>query len=103
MKKNLYVSLPITGRPIDEAKKEAELVRKRWQSEYLEIITPFDICRENEDYEKCMGRDIEALLRCDGIILCKGWKESKGCNAEYAVALIYDKKVYNETDKVSSK
>lgn len=100
MKQKLYVSLPITGKPLNEAKKTAELVKERWQSENIEVITPFDVCEEGKDYEECMGKDIEALLRCDGIIRCNGWQMSKGCNAEYAVALIYKKKVYDETDKI---
>lgn len=100
MKKKLYVSLPITGRSIDEAKKTAETVKLRWRSDYIEVITPFDVCGERTDYAECMGKDIETLIKCDGIILCHGWQTSKGCNTEYAAAMIYDKKIYYETDKV---
>ena len=100
MKTKLYVSLPISGRALDEVKKEADLVRKRWESENIQVVTPFDVCRGYQDYNYCMGKDIETILNCDGIILCKDWEKSKGCNAEYAIALIYGKKVYRETDKL---
>lgn len=100
MKMKLYVSLPISGRKLDEAKKSAELVKSRWQSDNIEVVTPFDVTGESEDYNYCMGKCIETLLGCTGIILCNGWQHSKGCNSEYAVAMIYGKKIYNEADKV---
>lgn len=33
-------------------------------------------------YAYYMGRDVEALLGCDGIILCQDWFDSKGCRLE---------------------
>ena len=40
-----------------------------------------------------MGRDIEELLKCDGIILCHDWFGSKGCRAECSVAQVYGKQI----------
>lgn len=64
----------------------------------LEIITPFDV-NENEDkdsYARKMGNDIEALLECDAVYMCKGWQDSKGCMAEFEIARIYGKKIIFE-------
>ena len=56
------------------------------------MITPFDVCKEEgKPYNYCIGKDIEALLGCDGIILCHDWFSSKGCRAECAVAEVYRK------------
>ena len=92
-----YISLPISGRPIEEAKAEAESVKKTFQQAFpqSEVITPFDIVPDPPDmpphkqYAYCMGRDIEALLTCSHIAMCPGWRTSKGCQAEHAIAEVY--------------
>lgn len=48
---------------------------------------------EKEYYAYCMGKCVEALLMCDGIVLCHGWFESKGCRAECDVAQVYGKMI----------
>lgn len=89
MKKRLYISLPITGRPIESAKEQAKQVKELWQDEY-DVITPFEIIPEQDKpYSYYMGRDIEELLKCDAIYMCPGWIKSKGCNAEFQIAKIY--------------
>ena len=42
------------------------------------------------------GRDIEALLGCDGIVLCYDWFQSKGCRAECSVAEVFKKKILTD-------
>lgn len=92
-KKKLYISLPITGLPIDEVKKQAELYKNLWCKKY-EVITPFDINPDQDKtYSYYMGKDIEALLECDLIYMSPGWVHSKGCNAEYQIAKIYGIKI----------
>ena len=100
-----YISLPISGRPIEEAKAEADRMKDLMQRLYVpeihhEVITPFDVVPEppermssSEQYAYCMGRDIEALLSCDHILLCPGWTNSKGCRAEREIARIYGIKI----------
>ena len=92
-----YISLPISGRDIEEAKAEAESVKKTFQQTFPQskVITPFDIVPDPPDmqphlqYAYCMGRDIEVLLTCDHIAMCPGWRKSKGCQAEHAIAEVY--------------
>ncbi|MBR4040832.1 MAG: DUF4406 domain-containing protein [Bacteroidaceae bacterium] len=95
-----YISLPISGRPIDEARAEAERMKDLMQRLYVpeihhEVITPFDIVPDppdmppHEQYAYCMGRDIEVLLTCSHIAMCPGWRMSKGCQAEHAIAEVY--------------
>lgn len=93
-KGKIYISLPITGRDIQQVKKEAEEYRTMWEDEGFIVITPFDLAPENDKpYSYYMGKDIEGLLECNAIFLGKGWEKSKGCRAEYEVAKIYDKQV----------
>lgn len=102
----LYLSLPITGRDLAKVKEYAKRVKGLWKEKGFEVITPFEVCPiEGMPYNYYMGRDIEALLGCEGIILCHGWFSSQGCRAEYHVAVTYKKKIFldetvYEEDKV---
>ena len=33
-----------------------------------------------------MRADLRLLLDCDGILLCEGWEESRGCRVEHGLA-----------------
>lgn len=94
--KRVYISLPISGRPIEEAKAEAEKAKKTLTKNGYEPISPFDVVTEipegmseRQAYAYCMGKDIEALLQCDGIYLCDGHQFSKGCQLEVEAARLY--------------
>lgn len=95
----LYISLPISGRSLEDAKNRAEFLKKQFSNPYVKVITPFDVCPEpDRPYSYYMGRDIEALLECDAIYLDEGWQDSKGCNCEYSVATIYGLTIYQHKD-----
>ncbi|WP_418988102.1 DUF4406 domain-containing protein [Bacteroides heparinolyticus] len=94
-KKKVYLSLPITGRQLEEAKEYASKMKERLTFQGYEVITPFEINPNSEEpYSRLMGRCIEALLECDIIYLCKDWQRSKGCMAEFEVARIYGKEIF---------
>ena len=95
MKKRVYVSLPISGRPIEEAKEQAKMIKATLEGSGYEVATPFDVVdepqgtTEKERYAYCMGRDIEELLKCDAIYMARGHENSKGCRLERMTAIIY--------------
>lgn len=96
-KKKVYVSLPITGKVLRDSIIEAEKYKLYLENRGYEVVTPFDVCTEqNRPYAYNMGKCIEALLESDVIFLAPGWKDSKGCNAENMVALIYGKEIIKE-------
>lgn len=91
-KKKMYLSLPITGRKIEKVKAYAKNIKAKWVEKGFEVVTPFEICPiDGMPYEYYMGKDITALLMCDGIILCWDWFSSKGCRVESHVAQVYGK------------
>jgi hypothetical protein len=105
-KMKMYLSLPISGRDLNQVKDYADLVKRAWVAKGYDVVTPFEIVPEDGmPYEYCMGKDIEELMKCDGIILCDDWFSSKGCRVECHVAQVYglkikiDKTKYEE-DKV---
>ncbi len=86
----IYISIPISSRTIHEAQEHAELLRAQLSGYGHKIITPFDVCPEQgKSYAYYMGRDIEALLGCDVIVLGRGWEHSNGCRLENLAAEIY--------------
>lgn len=88
----IYISIPISGYSLIEVKERAKKVKKRLSAEGVEVITPFDVCdEEGKPYEYYMGRDVEALLKCDVVYFCEGWQNSKGCMSEFEMARIYGK------------
>lgn len=90
--KTSYLSMPITGYSLMEREIYAERLRKELSKidNNCLVITPFNVCNEKGKlYSYYMGKDIEALLGCNEIILAPGWEDSKGCRAEKAVADIY--------------
>lgn len=96
-KKKVYISLPITGRPIVEAKRLAKAAKKILTEKGYSVITPFDVCQETDaPYSYYMGKDIMSLLECDCVYFLHGWEKSKGCLLEYAAAKIYEKKMMFE-------
>ena len=95
MKKKVYISLPISGRELDNVKEEAAIAKSEIESLGFEAVTPFEISPdENASYATHMGNDIAALLECDAIVLLHGWEQSKGCNLEMQAAQIYQKPTF---------
>lgn len=94
MKKKVYISLPISGRNIENVKRRAEVLKSIVADDY-EALTPFDICPDSTlPYHELMGRDIAMLLQCQVILLDFDWRESRGCRAEYEIAKVYGLQIY---------
>lgn len=89
-KKKLYVSLPITGRDIEDVRRDCAWAHTRYDNEY-EVVTPLDVTPDQGEhpYSYYISRDIEVLLTCDAAIFLTFWQCSKGCRLERAVCHIY--------------
>lgn len=87
-RKKCYISIPITGRDIDEVKKEIEKYKTSLRRRGYSPVSPFD--REvdfNATHEQHMREDFKLLLDCDAILMACNWGQSVGCRAELNVAL----------------
>ena len=92
--KKVFISLPITSRPeptmeerISEAKKEAWLMANVFEKEGSEVVAPFDVTTDGMTEAQCIGACITALLECDCVFFCLGWKNSRGCRIEKYVSM----------------
>jgi len=102
--KCVYISVPITGRKIEDVKAQIENVKYSYLNDYF-ILNPLYLYSElcilkgflNEPtYEEIIGYDIKYLLRSEVVFFCKGWQNSKGCMLEFAAAKIYGKEMMFE-------
>lgn len=93
----VYISLPITGHPIDEVRKKADQAKQQLSDMGHEPVSPLDVSPDPDaPYAEHIGRDISALLECDAVVFLDGWQESKGCTLEHAAAKIYNKLITYE-------
>lgn len=83
-----YISIPISGRSLHEAKQHAEVIKAKLEEHGHKCITPFDVCPEpDKPYAYYMGKDIEAILAddIDAIVFGNGFQYSKGCRLEHVL------------------
>ena len=95
--KRIYISLPISGYDLEERKGYAQRVESALSASY-EVVNPLkNGIPETEDWRVHMKKDLQDLLTCDVIFLCKDWEKSKGCKFEFGVAsmvgmeIVYEK------------
>lgn len=89
-KPRIYISLPITGQPLEAAKLKATRAAETIRRAGGIPVNPFDITHPSETYAQHMGRDIAALLACHAAYFLQGWTQSRGCMLERQAARVYD-------------
>ena len=91
-RRRVYISIPISGMDVDAQKRKAASKAEWLKSMGYDVFNPFDVpdpmpeLNSKQKYAYYMGRDIEQLMLCDAIFLCRGWRGSKGCSIEKSVA-----------------
>ena len=92
-----YISVPITGWDMKLVKTWIGQAKEELAKNGYVPVSPLDVSPcQYAPYSFHMGKDIEALLECDAVYFIRGWQTSKGCNAEFEVAKIYNKKLMFE-------
>ena len=80
---NVYISLPVTGRPLPEAVDHADTVKSYLSRKGHVASSPFDIyAGDKPEWEDYMLADLRELLKSDAVCFCKGWEGSPGCRLE---------------------
>lgn len=94
----IYISLPISSRPIEEARDHADLVKAMLSWKGHEVINPFDIpcSKSNPEWIDWICSDLPVLYKADAICLCEGWEHSTGCRIEANFAQEFKKQFMYE-------
>ena len=83
----IYLSGPITGLPLKEAKANFAQAAKQIEAFGHEPVNPFDNgLDEKASWNQHLVADIALLLECEGIYLIKGWEKSNGACIEQYIA-----------------
>lgn len=87
--KKIYLSFPISHFDIEE-RREFAAKRAKYLSEVFdcEVVNPLENgLGQDVHWREHMKRDVQFLLECDTIFMCKDWEYSKGCRFEHEVAV----------------
>lgn len=92
MKQKIYVSIPITGRDLEEVKEELAEVKTKLEQYDVEVVTPLDMpdWKPDQTWEWYMVRCLAMMNRCQAIYMCDGWKQSAGCRLELEYARMHN-------------
>lgn len=87
--KKVYLSFPISHFDIEERREFAEKREKILTEVYgYEVVNPLKNGLDaSAHWREHMKRDVQLLLECDKIFMCKDWQYSKGCLFEHEVAV----------------
>jgi nucleoside 2-deoxyribosyltransferase len=91
----VYVAGPFTGKSAWEMEKNIRVAERValdiWATKKLAAICPHTMNRffqgaRGLTFEDWMRGDLEIVDRCDAVVLCPGWSNSRGTMAEKAAA-----------------
>jgi hypothetical protein len=85
----IYLAHPFGGDPANIVKVEkiiTQLINKHPDCTFYSPLHATGFLYDNLDYLDGMEHCFEVLSRCDELWLCGKWRESRGCNMEYAFA-----------------
>lgn len=90
----IFISQPMTGFTKEEVsaayKCAVKEIKERW-GEKVEILHSYN---ENCDSDRasqinCLADSIKILAKADRVLFVPGWRNSNGCNIEFAICTLY--------------
>ena len=90
--KKIYLSGPVSGRPLEEARVQfglaEEFLLKHFGRENIMVYNPmkFNEYAPEKKWQDYMHTCLAVLETCDAILMLKGWHKSYGSNCEYFYA-----------------
>lgn len=97
--KKIYISLPISGRPLEEARLNADCIKAVLSRAGHQTVSPFDnYVGKNPTYVDCLIYSLRIIAGCDAIFLCNGWQFSRGCRIERTFAEELGKTIMYESN-----
>ena len=82
----LYIAGPVTGLP--RLNRPAfEIAAKRLEEVGYSVVVPHWFVPATADWQEAMRISVETLVKCDGVALLPGWRESRGAKIEQRLAM----------------
>lgn len=93
----IYISLPITGHDPKKVREQADRTKAALSRAGHTPLSPFEIyAGKSPTYADFLCYDLRALADCDAILMCKGWRLSRGCRIERYFAKEFQKQIIYE-------
>ena len=92
----VMISQPMNGRNQEEINKERQDIIEKFNKMHIEVINTLfneeapDGCNVAVYY---LGKSISAMKDIDALYMCNGWRDARGCQIEYEVAMKYGIKI----------
>lgn len=99
--KLVYISHPY-GNKEENLKRILDLIKELYEEYGTEnycFISPVPMyyhMYNDMDYDSGLKICLDIQKKCDIALFCKDWKSSKGCNAEYNLAVEINQDIYYE-------
>ena len=92
----VMISQPMKGRTEQQIKEERKAIIDKFDKMHIDVI---DTLFTEEVPQDCnvavyyLGKSISAMKDIDALYMCVGWREARGCQIEYEVAMKYGIKI----------
>lgn len=92
----VMISQPMKGKTEQQIKEERNIIIDKFKKMHIEVI---DTIFTEEAPQDCnvavyyLGKSISAMKDIDALYMCNGWREARGCQIEYEVAMKYGIKI----------
>lgn len=92
----VMISQAMNGRTEEQIKEERQKIVDKFNKMHIEVI---DTLFTEEPPQDCnaavyyLGKSISAMKDIDALYMCDGWREARGCQIEYQVAIEYGIKI----------
>lgn len=85
----VYVAGPVTGRPRRNLAMFEHAAKQLVQAGHVPVV-PHRHVPAQAEWHVAMRRCVALLAECDGVCLLPGWRESRGAQTEYLLAMRLD-------------
>lgn len=94
----VYISVPMTGRTVKEVEEDIRAAKHdfAFNGKKTKFFSNIDVFKQHPDLDPLLGlaTAVERMADMDAIYVCDGWRKSKGCRIEVAIAIVYGIPIY---------
>ena len=92
----VMINQPMNGKTEEQIKEERQIIVDKFNKMHIDIINTLFTGEIPQDCNVAvyyLGKSISAMKDIDALYMCNGWREARGCQIEYEVAMKYGIKI----------